>query len=110
MSPRHLNCGECRIRVRADAPEIALLEGRCPICEATLRVSSASDVLGFRSFDLDALADQESRDRASSSGKPADFVGRREAAPAREDFVADGWSDSGGGVESVAVAKWAPAQ
>jgi hypothetical protein len=82
ISSRHLNCRDCRIRVRAKIPEIALLEGRCPICEATLSVSSASNVLGFRCFDLYALANHESRDGANSSG----------------------------GVDSAAAATWAPAQ
>jgi len=67
MSSGHLSCQACRVRVRANAPEIALLEGRCPICGATLgRASSASGVMGFRSFDLDALSEQES-DRKSEA-------------------------------------------
>jgi hypothetical protein len=58
MTPRHLGCPGCRIRVFANAPEIDLLEGSCPICGASLRpVSSARDVMGFRWFDLDAFSD-----------------------------------------------------
>jgi hypothetical protein len=58
MPPRHLSCRCCRIRVLANAPEIDLLEGCCPICGATLiPVSSAQGVIGFRRFDLDALSD-----------------------------------------------------
>ena len=58
MSARHLSCDGCRIRVRASAPEIGLLEGSCPICGAELKaVPFPSGVLGFRSFDLDALSE-----------------------------------------------------
>ncbi len=107
MSPRHLSCPACRIRVRANAPEIALLEDRCPLCGATLRpVSSASSVLGFRSFDLDALAEQESDHRPNRPRASADFVARREAALARDDLDAHGWSDEGGKIASGAAAKW----
>jgi hypothetical protein len=58
MSPRHRSCPGCRIRVLANAPEIDLLEGSCPMCGATLTpASSAQGVMGFRLFDLDALSD-----------------------------------------------------
>jgi hypothetical protein len=58
MSPRHHSCPGCRIRVLANAPEIDLLEGSCPICGVTMTpVSSARGVMGFRLFDLDALSD-----------------------------------------------------
>jgi hypothetical protein len=68
--------------VRADDPEIALLEDRCPICGATLRpVSAASEVIGFRSFDLDALSDRLDAHR---------------------------WSDDGGDMIGQAVARWQP--
>lgn len=74
MSTRHLTCPACRIRVRADAREIAVLEGRCPICGAMLRAASpASSVVGFRSFDLDSLSEQVSDDQPYSPGGPADF-------------------------------------
>jgi C4-type Zn-finger protein len=77
----HLSCPGCRIRVRASAPEIDLLEGRCPICGATLRaVSSASGVMGFRSFDLDALSEQEPSGPPPTLAQPVDLVARREAA------------------------------
>lgn len=63
MPPRHLSCPSCRIRVRADAPEIDLLEGRCPICAAPLRAAvHASGVMGFRSFDLGPLSGEDSDD------------------------------------------------
>jgi hypothetical protein len=93
MSSRHRSCLACRIRVDADAPEITLLEGRCPICGATLRpVSSASAVVGLRLFDLDALSDQESIDSPKAPpGTPADIVARREGALGREDLDANRW-------------------
>jgi hypothetical protein len=82
MSRQHLSCPACRIRVRADAPEIALLEDRCPICGATLNaVSCASDVIGFRCFDLDAFSDHLDAHR---------------------------WSDDGGETIGQAVAQWQP--
>jgi hypothetical protein len=91
MSLRHLSCPACRIRMHADAPEIALLEDRCPICEALLRpASSAAGVMGFRSFDLDALAEQE---------------------PDRVDAPdTDRWSVDGANIASKAVAKWPAAR
>jgi hypothetical protein len=106
MSSGHLCCPGCRIRVRASAPEIDLLEGGCPICEARLRpVSSASDVVGFRSFDLDALSELESSDPLPMPGRPVDLVARREAASAEGDLDARRWSDEGGSVKSEAVAE-----
>ena len=105
MSSRHLSCQDCRIRVRASAPEIALFEGSCPICGATLRaVPFPSGVMGFRSFDLDALAEQGSSDRPPA--QPVDLVARREPALARDGFDVDRWSDEGGSVSSEAVAEW----
>jgi hypothetical protein len=81
MSSRHLSCEACRIRVRASAPEIALLEGSCPVCGAKLRaVPFPSGVLGFQSFDLDVLSGQ-STDRLPT--QPADLLARREAVSAR---------------------------
>lgn len=98
MSSRHLRCVACRIRMCANAPAISLLEGRCPICGATLRPASSVNVVGFRSFDLDVLSEQESVDAPNAPlGILADFVARREAASARVD--ADRWSDDGGGVK-----------
>jgi hypothetical protein len=59
MSRRHHSCPGCRIRVLANAPEIDLLEGSCPICGAVLMpISSARGVMGLRLFDLDALSDE----------------------------------------------------
>jgi hypothetical protein len=107
MSRRYLSCPVCRIRVRANDPEIALLEDRCPICGAMLRpVSSASGVMGFRSFDLDALLEQVSDDQPNPPGGPVDFVSRRAAASARDDLDAHRWSDDGGSITSEAVAQW----
>ena len=103
MSSRHLSCQDCRIRVRASAPEIALLEGRCPICGADLNaVPFPSGVLGFRSFDLDALSQRGTSDRLRPAAPLADLVARREAAVAPDCVEADRWSDDGG---SVTVAR-----
>jgi hypothetical protein len=105
--PAYLSCPACRIRVRANDPQIALLEDGCPICYATLRaVSSASGVMGFRAFDLDVLSDPESRDRPNPSGEPVDLVSRRKAASARDDLDAHRWSDDGGNSTIEAVARW----
>ena len=107
MSSRHLSCEGCRIRVRASAPEIGLLEGSCPICGAKLRaVPFPSGVMGFRSFDLDALSEQGSSDRPSTPAEPVDLVARRDAALARDGVDADRSSDEGGRVSGEAVAEW----
>ena len=107
MSSRHLSCQDCRIRVRASAPGIALLEGSCPICGAKLTaVPFPSGVIGFRSFDLDVLAEGWSSDRPPAPAEPVDLLARREAALARDGFDADRWSDEGGSVSGEAVAEW----
>ena len=104
MSSRHLSCEGCRIRVRATAPEIGLLEGRCPICGARLRaVPFPSGVVGFRSFDLDALSDQGSSDRPPTPAQPVDLDARREASLARDRL--ERWSDDGGAISAEAVAE-----
>jgi hypothetical protein len=73
---RHLSCPGCRIRILANVPGIELLEGGCPICEATLRpVSSAQEVMGFRWFDLDALSDGGLSGAPHAVGRPVDGVG-----------------------------------
>lgn len=97
MSSRHLSCEGCRIRVRASAPEIGLLEGRCPICGVKLSaVPFPSGVLGFRSFDLDALSDQASSDRPAEPAPPVDLVARRTASLVRDALDTDRWTDEGG--------------
>ena len=97
MSSRHLSCEDCRIRVRANAPEIELLEGRCPVCGAKLKVVPfPSGVVGFRSFDLDALSEQGSSERPPAPAQPVDLVARREAALAQDRLDDDRWSDEGG--------------
>jgi hypothetical protein len=107
MSARHLSCQDCRIRVRASAPEIGLLEGRCPICEAKLTaVPFPSGVIGFRSFDLDVLSERGSSERPLTPAQPVDLVARREAALARDSFDDERWSDDGGTVSAAAVAGW----
>jgi hypothetical protein len=107
MATRHLSCPACRIRVRADAPELAVLEDRCPLCGATLRAASpAADVMGFRSFDLDELSEQESDGHANPSGNRADPGARREAASAQSALDARRWEDDGGSIAGEAEAKW----
>jgi hypothetical protein len=107
MSSRHLSCQGCRIRVRASAPDIDLLEGACPICGAKLRaVPFPSSVMGFRSFDLDALSEQWSSERPSAPAQPVDLGARREAALERDGFDADRWSDEDRSVSREAVARW----
>lgn len=66
---------------------------------------SASAVMGFRSFDLDALSEQASSDPPSAPGKPADLLARHGAALKRDDLAADRWSDDGGRVSREAAAK-----
>lgn len=88
MSVRHLSCRCCRIRVLATAPAVDLLEARCPICEAALTpVSSASSVIGFRSFDLDAFSDSE-------PGRPPHALAWRSLAARGEASLARGDLDA----------------
>src|SRR4051812_31625677 len=111
MSSRHLSCQTCRVRVRAGAPEIALLEGRCPVCGAKLKaVPFPSGVIGFRSFDLDALTEQGSSDRRSPPlpARPVNLPARREALR-RDGLDAERWSDDGGCVSGESVAAWSAA-
>jgi hypothetical protein len=107
MSARHLTCQGCRIRVRASAAEIELLDGSCPSCGAELRaVPFPSGVMGFRAFDLDALSERGSSGRPPRPARPVDLAARREAALARDGFDGARWSDEGGSVGGEAVAEW----
>jgi hypothetical protein len=109
MSTRHLCCADCRIRMLASAPEIDVLEGRCPICEATLSaITSAAGVIGFQSFDLCVLSDQASGDLPP--GRPGDLAARRDAASARDGLDIDRWSDEGGSISVQALAEWPAAR
>jgi hypothetical protein len=106
MAACHLSCPACRIRVRANAPEIAVLEGRCPLCEARLTaVSSGTAVMGFRSFNLDELSEQDADDHADPSGYPTDLVALREALGAQDPLAAQRWEDDGGSIANAAAAK-----
>src|SRR5271167_4434478 len=99
MASRHLSCPECRLRVRANAPAIAVLENHCPLCGAPLSaVSSAAAVMGFRSFDLDELSEQRPSEHADRSGNPDDLVARRRAASVHDALDAHRWEDDGGSV------------
>lgn len=101
----HLSCSACRLRLRADSPAVAILEGRCPLCAATLDAcSSASDVVGFRSFDLDALFAPASEDQPGPPLDAAPFLARRETARRQDTHDAERWSDDGGQVAVMAVA------
>lgn len=103
--PGHLSCPACRLRLRADSPAVTILEGRCPLCAVTLHVGgSASDVVGFRSFDLDALFAPPSEDQPGPPLDPAPFLARREAARKQDTQDAERWSDDGGRVAVMAVA------
>lgn len=106
ISSRHLSCPGCRIRVHANAPEIDLLEGNCPVCGAMLTAVSSSSVIGFRSFDLSELSEQESDDPPKALGNPVARLALRETESARDDLDTDRWSDDGGPVDRAAVAKW----
>jgi hypothetical protein len=77
--------------VSAVDPEIALLEGRCPVCgTALLGASSASAVIGYRWFDLRALGeeapseepDARGRGTAGSAGYPGGPLSRSSSASA----------------------------
>lgn len=93
MVSRHLGCAGCRIRVRAGEPAIDLLEGCCPICgEPLIPAASASGVLGFRAFAMDALSEPQSSDRPDATPQPLDLVARRDAGAARHEL------DSGRGL------------
>jgi hypothetical protein len=111
MSARHLSCEGCRVRFRASAPEIDLLQGECPICGAKLRaVPFPSGVVGFRSLDLNALSEQPSSAEVESSKRPhaleppVDLVARRNAALARDAGGVERRSDKGGAVSAAAAA------
>jgi hypothetical protein len=69
-------------------------------------VSSAAAVMGFRSFALDELSEQKSRDHADRSVNPDDLVGRREAASAHDALDDDRWEDDGGSVLGEVALKW----
>jgi hypothetical protein len=66
---RHLSCESCRVRLRASAPEVDLLDGMCPLCGEPLRPAArVADVLGFGLFDvgLGLPSDHESRSRSGA--------------------------------------------
>ncbi len=107
MAARHLSCPACRLRVRANAPAIAVLENHCPLCGAPLSaVASAAAVMGFRSFDLDELSEQKSTEHADRSGNPDDLAGRRKAAPVHDALDAQRWEDDGGSAAGEVALKW----
>lgn len=80
MSSQHVSCAVCRIRLRATAPEIELLDGLCPICGVPLQPATAASVLGFRSFDWGDDADQRAGEPSDPAPPPTDMVTRRRVA------------------------------
>ncbi len=76
----HLCCTSCRIRLHASAPAVALLEARCPICEAALVAVPASSAIGFRFFDLDPLSEQVAQPTGDATRASADFAVESAAA------------------------------
>ncbi len=107
MAALHLSCPACRIRVRADAPAVAVLENHCPLCGAPLSaVSSAAAVLGFRSFDLDEFSEQAASEHADPSGNPDGLVARRRPASMQDAADAHRWEDDGGSVAVEVALKW----
>lgn len=108
MSGRHLNCAGCRIRIRAGAREIDLLDGRCPICDETLgAMAPASSVLGFRAFDLDTLSDHPSTKLPRATRDAVDLFARHAPALSTNHFDADRWTDDGGAVDGAAARRTA---
>lgn len=83
MSADHLGCSWCRIRVHATALAVDLLEARCPICEVPLAPGPASQVIGFRFFDLDPFSEPGVATARTQPAAPVDLVVRREADAAR---------------------------
>jgi hypothetical protein len=83
MSLHHVSCAVCRIRLRATAPEIELLDGMCPICGLRLQpATDAASVLGFRSFDWGDDGDQPTGEPSDPAPPPTDMVTRRRVAAA----------------------------
>jgi hypothetical protein len=107
MSAHHLSCQGCRIRLRATGPNVDLLEGMCPICGAGLQPAAcALDVMGFRSFDLGALSEDDYGEPSVAVAQAIDLRVRREAGLVRDDFDAERWLDESGKDSGAAVAKW----
>jgi hypothetical protein len=105
MPSHHLSCAACLIRLRADSPAIAVLEDRCPICGAALTaVTSASEIVGYRSFDLDVLSGGGSDDLPDSLVPPVDLLSHMQAGGAHDAEDAGRWLDDGGSTASNALA------
>lgn len=105
MPRRHTSCPACRIRVHADSPAITVLENRCPICGAALvPVASASEVMGFRCFELESLYLEPSDGQPDRPVTPGE-TSRGEAASARDSEDARRWSDDGGDEAGVVAAR-----
>ncbi len=76
------------------------------MCGATLWTgASASEMIGFRSFDLSALLQQESDDLPGPPIDPVRLSERRKAPGVQAAEDAGRWSDDGGSGEHRAVAR-----
>lgn len=102
ISPAHLSCSSCRIRLQAGAPEVVLLDERCPLCGAALSpVSSSAAVLGFRWFGTEMLAEWSEDRQSGPLAPPVELASRRPPAIAGDDLDAGRWSDDGGNIVSA---------
>jgi hypothetical protein len=87
MSSNHLSCAACRIRIRASAPEVHLLDGMCPACGAALQAAThAADVLGFRAFDWSMVIGENWSEQPHVVLPPVDLRTRREHVAALNDL------------------------
>ncbi|MHB8490929.1 MAG: hypothetical protein ACYDA6_01770 [Solirubrobacteraceae bacterium] len=106
---RYLGCTACRIRLRATAPEVALLDGLCPICNATLEpAASVGEVLGFRPFELEGTLDGDgvSATPPAASGGLIDLGAHRKSPSALDGLDAQRWQDEGGRFHREAAAEF----
>ena len=88
ISPAHLSCSVCRIRLQAGAPELVLLDERCPLCGAALSpVSASAAVLGFRWFGTEMLAECNDDRQSGPLAPPVELASRRATATAGDDLA-----------------------
>jgi len=118
MRASYLTCGPCRIRIRANAPQIDLSDDMCPTCGAQLQPAArVASVLGLRSFDWFADSSGELPEPLGPPTPPADLRAHRERAgttvgdepaTAVETADAERWSNDGGrpSAAAEAVAPW----
>jgi hypothetical protein len=68
--------------------------------------ASVSSVLGFRSFDMDALSEHEADGRQNALGSPVGLLASRQTGLAREELDGERWPNEGVAAVAVAIAKW----